>query len=79
MVLGYLGEFMECWSPKGEYEFSEAILNRYEEWGFYHELHCWRDRMTGLYDGDHYLCNPDHEKILNLWNQAGNIVQYKPY
>ena len=77
VILGYLGEFERDPEP-GDYNFSRAILNYYEErWGFYHEEGGWNDRMTGLYDGDHYLCTPDYEEVLEFWNKAGNIVQWK--
>jgi hypothetical protein len=72
-ILGWLGEFLG-----GDYWFGRAILNYYaEKWGFYHEYGYWGDRMTGLYDGDHYLDWPDYEKVVKLWNQAGNIVQFR--
>lgn len=79
VILGFLGEFEKGVGRElgGEYWFSRAILNRYEVWGFYHEAGCYRDRITGLYDGDHYLYNPDYEEVLELWNQAGNIVQFR--
>lgn len=74
---GLLGEFGRDPEP-GSYSFSRAILNYYEEkWGFYHEEGGWNDRMTGLYDGAHYLHNPDYGEVVELWNEAGNIVQWK--
>lgn len=77
VILGYLGEFWKAPKP-GSYNFERAMLNYYKEkWGFYHEYGCWSDRVTGLYDGDHYLYNPDYEEVLKLWNQAGNIVQWR--
>lgn len=77
VVLGYLGEFWGDPEP-GSYNFSRAILNYYKErWGFYHEEGGWNDRVTGLYDGDHYLRNPSYEEALKLWNEAGNIVQWR--
>ncbi len=79
VILGFLGEFEKGVGREfgGEYWFSRAILNYYEgKWGFYHEEGCFKDRITGLYEGDHYLCNPGYEEVLKLWNQAGNIVQW---
>lgn len=80
VILGYLGEFAKGVGREfgGEYWFSRAILNYYNsEWGLYHEDGCYKDRITGLYEGDHYLYNPDYEEVLKLWNQAGNIVQWR--
>jgi len=80
VILGYLGEFEKGVGRefRGEYWFSRAILNYWKEgWGFYHEESYWSDRMTGLYDGDHYLFNPDYEGVLRLWNEAGNVVQFR--
>lgn len=79
VILGFLGEFEKGVGRElgGEYWFSRAILNRYEGWGFYHEEGGWGDRMTGLYEGDHYHRTPDYEEVLRLWNEAGNIVQFR--
>lgn len=80
VILGYLGEFEKGVGSefRGEYWFSGAVLNYYQgKWGFYHAESSWSDRITGLYDGDHYLYNPDYEEVLKLWNQAGNIVQWR--
>jgi len=80
VILGYLGEFAKGVGREfgGEYWFSGAILNYYNrEWGFYHEEGCYKDRITGLYEGDHYLYNPDYEEAIELWNKAGNIVQWR--
>lgn len=78
VILGYLGESWERERQTGEYYFARAVLNFYRrKWGFYHEMGSWSDRITGLYDGDHYLYNPDYGEVLKLWNEAGNIVQWK--
>jgi hypothetical protein len=78
VILGYLGELWEREKETEEYYFARAVLNFYEgRWGFYHEEGSWGDRITGLYDGDHYLRTPDYEEVLRLWNQAGNIVQFR--
>ncbi len=79
VILGHLGEFEKGIGRefRGEYWFSRAILNHYGVWGFYHEEGGWGDRISGLYDGDHYLYNPDYGEVLKLWNEAGNIVQFR--
>lgn len=78
IALGWLGEYMGSNIRGGDHEFAYAILNFWDnKWGFYHEWYSFRDRITGLCDGDHYLYNPDPEVVSNLWAIAGNIVQYK--
>ncbi len=37
----------------------------------------YKDRMTGVYDGDHHIQTPTYDEVLELWNTAGNITQWK--
>ncbi|MBC8488477.1 MAG: hypothetical protein H8D45_20815 [Bacteroidetes bacterium] len=49
----------------------EAILNCYNNcYGFFHTSGSWRDRITGLYDGNHKLSPPDKQEVFRLWNAA---------
>lgn len=79
-TLGFLGEFWEKdeFREEDEYCFDGAVVNHYEKrWGFFHETGCYEDRITGLYEGNHYLSPASYQSVLELWNEAGNIVQYK--
>ncbi len=55
-----------------------APFNHYNnKWGFIHSCNSYADRMTGLYDGTHYLDFPRRDEIYELWQEAGNQVQWK--
>jgi hypothetical protein len=77
--IGWLGEFFESEidKPNKGYWFANAIMNKNGAWGFFHEFGSFEDRITGLYDGDHHLVIPEFEEVESLWNQAGNLVQWK--
>ncbi len=46
--------------------------------GFCGELGHWRDRITGYYDGGCYGQHGDQaDRIFRMWQEAGNIVQWK--
>lgn len=47
------------------------------QFGLIHEIHSYRDRISGLYDGDRYAISADYDEIEGLWKQAGNIVQWR--
>jgi hypothetical protein len=78
-AIGWLGEFFESnASDRMEaYWFAKAILNKNPNWGFFHALASYQDRITGAYDGDHHLMIPPDDEVQLLWAEAGNEVQWK--
>lgn len=78
-AIGWLGEFIEnnASGPIEAYWFAKAILNRNQNWGFFHALASYKDRITGAYDGDHHLMIPSDREVQLLWAEAGNEVQWK--
>lgn len=58
--------------------FSEAVANNFDGYGFYHMYNSWKDRITGIYDGNSTCRNPSYDEIISLWNKAGNEVMYRP-
>lgn len=73
--IGWLGEY---WPESGSYDFDTAVMNHYlQKYGFFHNNGSWKDRMTGLHDGDHYLDLLSLWEAEQLWNLAGNSVQWK--
>ena len=74
-ALGWLGEYYEESDDKNW--FAYAMINHNEEWGIFHEYGSYADRITGAYDGDHHLVQPSYSEVLQLWNEAGNRVQWK--
>lgn len=56
----------------------EAVFNRHGEWGFRAAWGSWRDCVTGEYDGNAHVVVPRWEDVWELWNQAGNDVQWNP-
>jgi len=74
-AIGWLGEYF---SESSEYWFETAIFNKNRSWGFFHAMGSYEDRITGERDGDHHLSPPSYDEVLELWNKAGDIVQWKP-
>ncbi|HUV47216.1 MAG TPA: hypothetical protein VMW29_03720 [Candidatus Bathyarchaeia archaeon] len=75
-AIGWLGEIIDEDSPRRWYQ--EADFNNYNgEAGFFPSYGCWKDRMTGLYDGDHFLMPESYEYVKRLFNKAGSKVQWK--
>jgi hypothetical protein len=73
--MGFKGEY-----PDGNVRgaIDEAVINHWHgAYGFFHGSHSWRDRMTGLYDGDGMLDVPSFNDMKFLWNEAGSEVQWK--
>lgn len=72
-----------CWSGQTAGEKNEAtrlapIGNPRRILGFCGEMGYWRDRITGFYDGGCYGSVSDQsERIYRLWQEAGNVVQWK--
>lgn len=54
-----------------------AVVNKSVEWGFFHAVDSYADRITGEHDGDHHLHIPEQEEVEELFNLAGNKVQWK--
>jgi len=80
-AIGWLGEC--CYEEESDnlidqYWFAFAVLNHNKSWGIFHEYGSYRDRITGIYDGDTHLVIPSYEEVQILWNKAGNEVQWKP-
>jgi len=61
----------------GNDNFYHAIFNNYDGYGFYHYYNSWRDRITGIYEGNETCLHPTKEQITRLWNEAGNKVMYR--
>ncbi len=57
-------------------EWAGALFHELGGLGFCHETGSFKNRITGKYDGDRGL-GADAAHILYLWNQAGNVVQWK--
>lgn len=71
--IGWLGEY-----NGKEYDFGEAVINFYErKWGIIHSYGFYKDRITSLYRGNDYIDTPNFNKVLYIWNRAGNITQWK--
>ncbi len=75
-AIGWLGEYYADADDK--YWFAHAILNHKKAWGIFHEYGSYADRITGEHDGDRHIVQPSFSEILELWNEAGNRVQWKP-
>ena len=55
-----------------------AVLNFYEKkFGFIHQYMTYSDRITGLYDGDHFLYPPNFEEVKRLWVEAYQKTKYR--
>lgn len=80
-AIGWLGEFNRCSESEEAFKYSyawgNAVFNHNEAWGFFHDSMWYKDRITGMYDGDHHLQPPSYDEVLKLWNTAGNITQWK--
>lgn len=74
--LGWLRETESEWIGWGD-EWAGALFHELGGLGFCHEFGSYRNRITGEYDGDHGM-GADSSHIRNLWNKAGNAVQWKP-
>lgn len=67
-ALGWLDDKMEI---------DTACLNNYNNWGFFHSMNSYLDRITGMYDGDGCIKIPNPHEVDSLFNEAGNSVQWK--
>ncbi|MCD6539286.1 MAG: hypothetical protein J7K37_01075 [Candidatus Omnitrophica bacterium] len=80
-ALGWLGEFGRTFGEGVRfgysYSFGYAVFNHNKYWGFFHDSMWYKDRITGLYDGDNHIIIPTYEEVLELWNKAGNQTQWK--
>lgn len=77
-VLGWIGEPWEL-EGKTELVFDQAHFNHWlEKWGFYAINNSYRDRITGLYNGNEYIDVPWLEEVEELWSEAANEVQWHP-
>lgn len=71
--LGWLLEANNCCGGWGQ-----AVFNYYGYvWGFFHQEMSYEDRITGKHEGDHFLFIPQYETVEEMWNEAGNNVQWK--
>lgn len=71
---GWIGTYLNIKGLKKEYEFGEATITcKKEKYGFINSRSNAKDKIL---DFDIKLTN--HQKILPLWNKAGNKVQWKP-
>lgn len=60
--------------------FNDAVFNCYNsKFGFINSLMSYEDRITGLYEGDHYVCPADREQIKQLWAIAVNGARYDKF
>lgn len=78
--IGWLGEFgkhLNGTKFEHDYAWGCAALNRNGKWGFFHDLMWYKDRITGMYDGDGHLRLPSYDDVLKLWNKAGDLTQWK--
>ncbi len=72
--IGWLSEY----TPTGEPWFARAVINNWDHrYGFFHEDCSWKDRITGIYDGDSFLEIPSYVEVKSIWNKAGSSVQWK--
>lgn len=76
LAIGWLGEvFTEDKAKK--YDYGKAVLNNSCGFGFIHDYNSYKDRITELHDGDHYVCFPDIERVRKMWKNVGNKVQWE--
>jgi hypothetical protein len=55
-----------------------AILNFYNnKFGIIGDWMSWADRITGLYDGNHYVDPYSYENTIRLWYEAGNRTGWR--
>jgi hypothetical protein len=73
----YLPQLGWLWERYGGNTWAGALFHELGGLGFCHEPGSYSNRITGQYDGDRGM-GADASHILNLWNEAGNIVQWKP-
>jgi hypothetical protein len=73
-------------------DFALGLLRESEDWSaaliddcgkcgkrsFHHSMQSFHCRVSGCYDGDHYNGRSDETDIEKIWNEAGNLVQWKP-
>jgi hypothetical protein len=66
--------------PKSELYFDTATLGLVGgHYDFWHTNNCYHGRMTGLYDGDHYLGGVTGEGTISaLWAEAHNRTAWNP-
>lgn len=54
-----------------------AILNFFNgHFGFIGDYMSWADRITGLYEGAHFVYRYCYNDAINIWNNAGDKVQW---
>lgn len=76
--IGWLSQFVPDDEKNSDW-FALAVMNKWDGvYGFIHEYGTWEDRITGLYDGDHWLNIPPYSEINHLWGRAGNAVKWLP-
>lgn len=56
--------------------FEPCVFNKYDVYGFFNSIHSYEDRVTGLYEGDHFLNPPTESEMIQLWNKSKNINQW---
>jgi hypothetical protein len=75
-VLGWIGEQWE-FNNTTHLIFDYAQFNYYmDKWGFFAANNSYRDRISGLYNGNEQVVVPWFEDVQELWNEAANAVQY---
>jgi len=55
----------------------ETLKNTCGKVGFYHSIGSFRGRVCGHHDGDHHLGGLPDGLIERLWNDAGNVTQWR--
>lgn len=74
LYLGWLDEKSNFNQGIGEALFSKNPQN----YDFHHDNGSFRHRMDGLYDGDGYCGGADDQELLEIFNKAGSIIQWRP-
>lgn len=78
-MLGWMNDTEWCPNENDPCDnFDEALINNGPGgYGFFHSTMSYEDRITGEYQGDHHLSDPDPDIIMRMWSVATNTVQYR--
>lgn len=81
-AIGWLGEHINIAENDYDIDFDVGVILKISgskyPFGLIHGTGSYRDRISGLYDGDGLLIPVDYPVIQEIWNEACAKVRYEP-